>query len=106
MLASITERVREIGIRMAVGARRRDIFGQILAESTVIGLIGGIIGLALSMSFIRGLETLFPNEVVPILKPSAVLIGFLFAVTVGVIAGLYPAWRASRLHPIEALRYE
>ncbi len=106
MLASITERVREIGIRMAVGARRRDIFGQILAESTVIGLIGGIIGLVLAMSFIRGLQTLFPNEVVPILKPSAVLIGFFFAVTVGVIAGLYPAWRASRLHPIEALRYE
>ncbi len=106
MLASITERVREIGIRMAVGARRLDIFAQILAESTVIGLIGGILGLLLSISFINGLQTLFPNEVVPIVKPSAVVTGFSFAVMVGVLAGVYPAFRASRLHPIEALRYE
>lgn len=106
MLASIAQRVRELGVRLAVGARRRDVFLQILAESTVIGVIGGILGLGAGVLLLELLGRLAPLESPPVIEPSAVLISVGFASAVGVLSGLYPAWRASRLDPIAALRYE
>ena len=106
MLASIAQRVRELGVRLAVGARRRDVFLQILAESTVIGIIGGILGLGAAVLLLELLGHLAPLESPPLIEPSAILISVGFATAVGVLSGLYPAWRASRLDPITALRYE
>lgn len=106
MLASIAQRVRELGVRLAVGARRRDVFLQILAESTVIGVIGGLIGLGAGALLLELLGHLAPLESPPVIELSAVLVSVGFASIVGVLSGLYPAWRASRLDPIAALRYE
>jgi putative ABC transport system permease protein len=106
MLASIAQRVRELGVRLAVGARRRDVFLQILAESTVIGIIGGFLGLGAGVLLLELLGRLAPLESPPVIEASAVLISVGFASAVGVLSGLYPAWRASRLDPIAALRYE
>ncbi len=105
MLASITERIREIGVRRAIGATERDIFVQIVVESTVIGVIGGLIGLAASGLMIKLLVLMAPTENAPIVTPGGILISLGFAVGIGIFSGLYPAWRASRLDPIEALRY-
>jgi putative ABC transport system permease protein len=105
MLASITERIREIGVRRAIGARQRDIFIQIIVESGVIGFIGGILGLIAAFGVMRLLVLLSPTENAPVATISAVLISFSFALAIGVISGIYPAWKASRLDPIEALRY-
>lgn len=106
MLASIAQRVRELGVRLAVGARRRDIFLQILAESTAIGIIGGLLGLGAGVLLLELLGRLAPLESPPVIETSAVLVSVGFASAVGVLSGLYPAWRASRLDPIAALRYE
>ena len=106
MLASIAQRVRELGVRLAVGARRRDVFLQILAESTAIGIIGGLLGLGAGALLLELLGHLAPLESPPVIETSAVLISVGFASAVGVLSGLYPAWRASRLDPIAALRYE
>jgi putative ABC transport system permease protein len=105
MLASITERIREIGVRRAVGAKARDIFVQIVVESAVIGFIGGLLGLVASFGIMRILVAISPAENAPILEWQNVVISFSFAVVIGVISGLYPAWRASHIEPIEALRY-
>lgn len=105
MLASITERIREIGVRRAVGARARDIFSQIVVESTVIGFIGGVLGLIVSWGFNWLLTMLSPTENAPVITLLSVLISFSFAVFIGVLSGLYPAFKASKLDPIEALRY-
>ncbi len=105
MLASITERIREIGVRRAIGAKGRDIFLQIIVESSVIGVCGGVLGLAASAGLMRLLATLTESENTPIVEPGAVLISFSFAVAIGVLSGFYPAIKASRLDPIEALRY-
>ncbi len=105
MLASITERIREIGVRRAIGARGIDIFVQIVVESTVIGLIGGLIGLLASTGLVRLLVLISPIENSPVMTPTSVVISFSFAVFVGIFSGLYPAWKASHLDPIEALRY-
>ena len=105
MLASITERIREIGVRRAIGARQRDIFIQIVVESGVIGFIGGILGLIAALGVTKLLVFLSPTENAPVVTISAVLISFSFAVAIGVVSGLYPAWKASTLDPIEALRY-
>ena len=106
MLASIAQRVRELGVRLAVGARRRDVFLQILAESTVIGMIGGFLGLGAGVVLLDLLGRVAPLESPPVIEPFAILISVGFATAVGVLSGLYPAWRASRLDPIAALRYE
>jgi putative ABC transport system permease protein len=111
MLVSVTERTREIGIRMAVGARSRDILLQFLVESILLSCIGGIIGFALGCGASVGL-TMLINALtsgtkwpVVISIPAAIL-AFFFAAAVGVFFGFYPARRASQLDPIEALRYE
>lgn len=105
MLASITERIREIGVRRAVGAKARDIFMQIIVESAVIGIIGGVLGLVASAGMMQLLVMISPAENAPVVELSSVLIAFGFAVGIGVVSGIYPAWKASRLDPMEALRY-
>ncbi|MES2307575.1 MAG: ABC transporter permease [Verrucomicrobiota bacterium] len=106
MLASISERVREIGIRRAIGARQIDIFVQILIESIVLALIGGVLGIGLGYALSNAIVIFAPNQNSPIIETQAVVISFSFALGVGFFAGLYPAWHASRLSPLQALRYE
>jgi putative ABC transport system permease protein len=105
MLVSVTERTREIGIRKAIGALRRDILLQFLIESVLLSLIGGIIGIILGASAAFALSN-FLGDLVPTVDLGTVVMATSFATAVGVIFGLYPAWRASNLRPIEALRYE
>jgi len=104
MLVSVTERTREIGIRMALGARRRDILLQFLIEAIVLCLIGGIIGTALGVggAFLVAKLAQWP----PLISWSTILLAFLFSAGVGIVFGLLPANKASQLDPIEALRYE
>jgi putative ABC transport system permease protein len=104
MLVSVSERTREVGIRMAVGAKRSDVLVQFLIESVVLSCVGGLIGLALGVGGSQLLSLLGHWPV--LISPLVILIAFCFAVLVGVVFGLYPANKASRLNPIEALRYE
>jgi putative ABC transport system permease protein len=106
MLASITERVREIGLRKAVGATTLSIFTQILVESIVIGVIGGLAGLAVSYGFVRVLADLTPTGNSPVITMESMGMAFAFSACVGLLAGLIPAVKASKLDPIQALRYE
>ena len=104
MLVSVTERTREIGLRMAVGARSRDILQQFLIESMVLCLVGGIVGILLG----HGAALLVERDLNwPIASsPEAVLAAVAVSAAVGLVFGFYPAWKASKLDPIEALRYE
>ncbi len=107
MLAVVSERIREIGVRKAVGARSGDIFLQFLVESTLISVIGGIIGVAVSSGFLSALSGIVPGgENIRLFPVAPMAFGFLFSAIVGVCSGLYPALKAARLDPIEALRYE
>ena len=106
MLASISERVREIGIRLAVGARQRDIFWQILIESILVSLLGGLLGILASLGLIEILKTIAPDQNVPVLTPDSILLAVGFALAAGLLSGLYPAAKASTIDPITALRYE
>ena len=105
MLASITERIREIGIRKAVGASNLNLFTQIIVESVVIAMIGGLAGLVASYGLVEIL-TRISSENTPVITIQAMSVAFVFSALVGVLAGLIPAFRAAKLHPIQALRYE
>jgi putative ABC transport system permease protein len=111
MLVSVTERTREIGLRMAVGARGRDILRQFLFESVVLASIGGVMGFGLGMAASAGvtklLNSLSSNTEWPLVMSfPAAITAVIFSAAVGITFGFYPAWKASRLDPIEALRYE
>ncbi len=104
LLVSVTERTREIGIRMAIGAKRRHILVQFLAEAIILSMVGGLLGVifgvlgARATTLVAGWPTIISFD--------AILVAFLFSVAVGLIFGIYPANKASRLNPIDALRYE
>jgi len=104
MLVSVTERTREIGIRMAVGARGRDVLFQFLTEAVVLASVGGVIGLLLGAGISRWMASRFDWPT--LLSPPVMAATMLLAGFAGVVAGFYPALRASRLDPIEALRFE
>ncbi len=104
MLVTVTERTREIGLRKALGAKRRDILFQFLIESTVVSLIGGVIGILLGW-LAAVIFSWIADWQAPVTL-GAILLGFLFSAGVGVAAGFWPAFKASRLNPINALRYE
>jgi putative ABC transport system permease protein len=109
MLVSVTERTREIGLRKAVGARKRDIMLQFLTESALLSLFGGIIGIALGwgLSTLVGIiATANEAELNPAIGMDAILLATLFSAAVGLFFGIYPAKRAADLEPVEALRYE
>jgi putative ABC transport system permease protein len=104
MLVSVTERTREIGIRMSIGARGHDVLTQFLVESIVLSLLGGLLGIALGyggsalLAHLTGWET--------VINPQTVLLALGFSAAVGIFFGFYPARKAARLNPIEALRFE
>ena len=104
MLVSVTERTREIGLRMSVGARARDILRQFLVEAVALCLVGGALGILLGCggSYLVTLLLQWPTET----SITAILMSVIVSAGVGIIFGFYPAWKASRLDPIEALRYE
>ena len=104
MLVSVTERTKEIGIRKSLGARRRDILQQFLAESTALAVSGGAIGVAIAYGLSKLVATFTP---IPTALPLfAVAMALLVSGSIGLVAGVYPAWRAARLDPIVALRAE
>jgi putative ABC transport system permease protein len=109
MLVSVTERTREIGLRKALGARRRDILIQFVTESSLLSLIGGVVGIIFGwlISFAVGrIAAATGNEFTPIVGLDAVMLATVFSAAVGLFFGIYPANRAAGLEPVEALRYE
>jgi putative ABC transport system permease protein len=109
MLVSVTERTREIGLRKALGARKVDILVQFLTESSVLSLIGGLVGIGLgwTISFVVGQIAAASNaDISPAIGLDTILMATLFSAAVGLFFGIYPANRAASLEPVEALRYE
>jgi putative ABC transport system permease protein len=109
MLVSVTERTREIGLRKAIGARKRDILMQFLTESALLSLLGGILGIILGwlIGLIVGkIAASSSTTLTPVMSIQAILLATLFSTAVGLFFGIYPANRAAGLQPVEALRYE
>lgn len=104
MLVSVTERTREIGIRMAIGAREKDILLQFLLEACVISIVGCVIGVALGLGGAMLIKKMFGAEI--LISMQSIVLAFSVAASVGVFFGYYPASKAAKLHPIEALRYQ
>jgi putative ABC transport system permease protein len=104
MMVSVTERTREIGLRMAVGARRRDIRSQFLIEAVILSLVGGLIGTLMGAA--GAISIAWRAEWPVLISPWAVVLAFAFSGFVGILFGFYPAYRASQLDPMIALRYE
>jgi putative ABC transport system permease protein len=109
MLVSVTERTREIGIRKAIGAKRRNILLQFLLEASSISVIGGLIGIGVGIGashLLSGTITLERSPIETVITWNIIILAFFVALGVGLFAGIYPAMRAARLNPIDALRYE
>jgi putative ABC transport system permease protein len=108
MLVSVTERTREIGIRKAEGAKRRDILFQFVTEATLLSLGGGILGVALGIALSNVLDgkTLLGQSFTTVFNGDVAVLALAVSAAIGLFFGIYPAIRAARLHPIEALRYE
>jgi putative ABC transport system permease protein len=105
MLVTVTERTREIGLRMAVGAARRDVLEQFLAEAVIISLAGGLAGILIGVAIPLTVDYFLDDVSIPI-SPLSILVAFSVSLIVGLVFGLLPANRAARLNPTEALRYE
>jgi putative ABC transport system permease protein len=101
----VTERTKEIGLRKAVGAKRRDVLSQFLMEAVILSLFGGAIGILLGAAGIFAVNRLVP-DLAPTVTTESVVLSTTFSIAVGLFFGIYPAVRASGLSPIEALRYE
>ena len=104
MLLSVTERTREIGVRLAVGARARDVGSQFFLEALLLGAVGGVAGVVLGVALSRIVSESFGWTTS--LSPGVVVVSYGIAIAIGLVAGFFPARRAARLDPIEALRYE
>jgi putative ABC transport system permease protein len=104
MLVSVTERIREIGIRMSVGARERDILLQFLTEAVVLSILGGLLGISLGIGSSKLINLFF--EMQTLVSMGSIVLAFVFAGSIGIFFGFYPAHKASKLDPIDALRYE
>lgn len=106
MLASVAERTREVGIRKALGAKRRDVLFQFLIEAGTISGCGGVVGIILGILLAKSIDILTRGEIPAAIMPSSIIIALLFSVFVGMFFGIYPASKAANLNPIEALHYE
>jgi len=110
LLISVTERTKEIGIRKATGAKKKDIVYQFMAESVTISMVGSVLGWAVGMigvlAFVPLVNKLVNIEFFVVINPLSVLLILILAIVIGVTFGTYPAWRASQLDPIDAIRHE
>jgi putative ABC transport system permease protein len=104
MLVSVMERTREIGVRKAIGARRQDILTQVLIESATLSMVGAMLGVALGVGLTLMVRALTPLPAS--VAPKWILLGVAMGLTTGIVAGVYPASRAARLDPVDALRHE